>query len=196
MIDYTALCCTAALREHMKPLRGNLILLSDNARVHDQWYAQLCSVERRHCVLFTHAETFYSVMAISQSSDNIRDLRKLFISSITQQLNAERIANGKQQHILSTWQAIGYRAASDKRLLGIITDLIRDYRIAIDSNDGVLRCDIDYINRVLNRHNTAFSNDEPCPAQRFANRFQVNLAAITRSNNGEVKIEYAEITPE
>lgn len=193
MVDYTALCCSADLRELMKPARGKLSLLPDNAHVHDEWYAHVASIERRNCVLFMHVATNYSVMVISQSIDNIRNLRKLFSSAITQQLNAERIGSEKQQHILGTWQAIGYRAATDKRATAQINDRIRDYRLAIDRGDGVLRCDIDEINCRLNR--LAFAPDESSPAQKFANRFVSELAAIQYRVGDELLTEYPEIRP-
>lgn len=187
MIDYTALCCSSELRTLMKPARGKLPLLATNERVHDEWYADVSSIERRHCVLFLHAPTRYTVMSVAQSVESIRQLRKLFVSSITQQLNAERIASDKQQHILSTWQAIAYRAADDKRLLAALKDRLRDYRLAIDEHGGVLRCDIDWINRCINR-----MEDSASPAQAFANRFAVELPAI--ANNKDETL-FAAIAP-
>lgn len=171
MIDYTALCCSVELRELMKPARGKLPLLTPSAQVHDEWFAHGFSIERRLCVLFLHRRTGYSMMAIAQSPDSIRQLNKLFTTTIMRQLNAERIASEKQQHILSTWQAVGYRTSNDKRMSAAINDKQRLYRLAIDRDGGVLRCDIDRVNCVINR---LLHNDD-CAAQSFANHFRVSL---------------------
>ncbi len=165
----------------MKPARGKLPLLAATEHVHDEWYADVSSIERRYCVLFMHAPTRYTMMSVAQSVETIRQLRKVFVSRITQQLNAERIASDKQQHILSTWQAIAYRGVDDKRLLAALNDRLREYRLAIDEHGGVLRCDIDWINRILNRRND--TENAMSPAQAFSNRFMVELAAVSQNDS-------------
>jgi hypothetical protein len=122
-------------------------------------------------------------MVVAQSPDAIRQLRKMLISAITLQLNTERIASEKQQHILATWQAIAYRPATDKRLASALNDRLRDYRLLIDKAGGVLRCDIGLVNNLINRQATLFH--PVSPAQLFANRFVVELAGIAASSLSE-----------
>jgi hypothetical protein len=118
------------------------------ASEHD-WYAHLAWVDRRKCLLVTHARTLFSVFIPNVTAAGLRPIGPSVVSAIQAALHIEGLpvdALGQ----LDPQQVVVAKTA-DRRILGTINDLAFTTEHVIASAGGLASCDIDALHHFLHR---------------------------------------------
>src|ERR1700739_1016928 len=113
------------------------------------WYAHLIRIDRRKCLLVTHAGTLFSVFMPNVTAAGLRPIGPPVVSAIQGALQAEHppidtLAN------LAPWQGAVAKPA-DRRILGTINDLALTTEHLIATTGGLARCDINALHHGLHR---------------------------------------------
>jgi hypothetical protein len=67
------------------------------------WYANLLSIERRKCVVFTSERTLLTFLSVGLTRDAIRDFATLLRTGLRQLLEGE----GVPRHVVERWMSTG-----------------------------------------------------------------------------------------
>jgi len=81
--------CTAKLRALLDHQRQHQ---ADPGRYERDWYANLLVIERRKCLLVTHAGTLFSVFVPDVRVAQLRPLGPFLVARIADQLRAEGLS--------------------------------------------------------------------------------------------------------
>jgi hypothetical protein len=115
----------------------------------DDWYANLLWVERRKCLLLTHADRLFSVFVAGVRKPDLRPLGPYLVGVIERELRAENLASDALGR-LDPGQVVIARTAS-RRTLGYMNDITRHVRYQIDDLGGLDQCDPGTLNQRLHR---------------------------------------------
>lgn len=123
-------------------------LAGGEACEHD-WYAHLVWVDRRKCLLITHAGTLFSVFVPNVTAAGLRPIGPCVVAAIQTALRIE----GLPIEILGELDAqqVIVAKTADRRILGTMNDLAFTAEHVIASVGGLARCDIDGLNHSLHR---------------------------------------------
>jgi hypothetical protein len=115
----------------------------------EDWYAHLVWVDRRKCLLVTHARTLFSVFVPNVTAAGLHPIGPPVVSAIETELRAE----GLSAHRLGELDAqeVTVAKTADRRILGTINDLTVIAEHVIADAGGLARCDIDALNHALHR---------------------------------------------
>lgn len=113
------------------------------------WYAHLVWVDRRKCLLVTHAGTLFSVFVPNVTAVGLRPIGPPVVSAIAAALRAEGLA----VDTLGALDAhqVTVAKTTDRRILGTMNDLTVTAEHVIATGGGLARCDIDALNHALHR---------------------------------------------
>lgn len=139
--------CTASLRREI----GTAAESVDSDGPLGSWYANLLRVDRRKCVLFTHSQTLFSVLALALRKPQILSLPSLLLEHLAVVLAAEDLGGWASANILRFRRGAKLARATSRSVLGSMNDLAYQARVAIDASGGVLACDPVAVTRRLNR---------------------------------------------
>lgn len=113
------------------------------------WYAHLIWVQRRKCLLLTHAGTLFSVLVPDVSVAALRPVGPLVVSAIEAGLRAEGLPVDALGALVQEQVRVGKTV--DRRILGTMNDLAFTAEHDIATAGGLDRCDIDALNQNLHR---------------------------------------------
>jgi hypothetical protein len=113
------------------------------------WYAHLIWIDRRKCLLVTHAGTLYSVFMPNVTAAGLRPIGPPVVSAIQAALHAEHLPMDALGE-LDPGQVTVAKTA-DRRILGTINDLAFTTEHLIATTGGLARCDIDALHHSLHR---------------------------------------------
>ncbi|NLA35248.1 MAG: hypothetical protein GX868_06110 [Actinobacteria bacterium] len=136
--------CTAKVLELLK-VRPPAVGQADP----QDWYAHLMWIDRRKCLLVTHAGTLFSVFMPNVTAAGLRPIGPPVVSAIQAALHAEGLP-GNALGDLDPTQVVVAKTA-DRRILGTINDLAFTIEHRIATAGGLARCDVDGINHDLHR---------------------------------------------
>jgi hypothetical protein len=138
-----------------------LAALPDLRPSEDDWYLNLLWIERRKCLLLTHAETLFPVLALDVRKADLRPLGPYVVNLIGDQLRTEGLPP----------DAFGLLAPDDVRLaktasrsvLGVMNNAAFHARYRIEAMGGIDRADPLCLNQYLRRtlHSRAGSYATP-----------------------------------
>lgn len=116
----------------------------------DDWYANLLWIERRKCLLVTHAGTLFSVFAPDVRAGQLRPLGPFVLPRIADQLAAEGLAPG----VLGVADDLPVRIAktADRSVLGAMNDLVLLCAHAVAGAGGLARLDLAELHRRVQRN--------------------------------------------
>ena len=139
--------CTARLRAFLgyQPRREADPGCSDR-----DWYANLLVIERRKCLLVTHAGTLFSVFVPDVRVAQLRPLGPFLVARIADQLRAE----GLSERALGALDAGGVTiagTAGGRSVLGCMNDLALTCRLAVEDAGGLAALDLAGLHHVLQR---------------------------------------------
>jgi hypothetical protein len=115
------------------------------------WYANLLVIERRKCLLVTHAGTLFSVFVPDVRVAQLRPLGPFVVARIADQLRAE----GLSERALGELDPGGVTiagTAGGRSVLGCMNDLALTCRLAVQQAGGLAALDLAGLHHVLQRH--------------------------------------------
>jgi len=114
------------------------------------WYAHLVVIERRKCLLVTHAGTLFSFFAPDVRAAQLRPLGPFMIERIVAQLAAE----GLPEHALGELDSdqVTIAKTADRSVLGCMNDLALTCQLATHHAGGLADLDLEQLHHVLQRH--------------------------------------------
>jgi len=113
------------------------------------WYAHLIWVDRRKCLLVTHAGTLFSVFMPNVTAAGLRPIGPPVVSAIETALRAEGLPVDTLGELDA--QQVTVATTADRRILGTMNDLKVTAEHVIATVGGLSRCDIDALNHALHR---------------------------------------------
>jgi hypothetical protein len=135
----------------------------------DDWYANLLWLDRRKCVLLTHAGTLFPVLAADVRKRDLQPIGRYVVDVIETALHAEDLP----LDILGRLNPNCVRLArtASRSILGFMNEMALHCRYHIADTGGLHPADIDALNRRLRRtlHNRGGYHD---PLELVAQRLQ------------------------
>jgi hypothetical protein len=115
----------------------------------DDWYANLLWIDRRKCLLLTHAETLFPVFAADIRKGQVTPFGPYVASLVREQLDSE----GLPLDILGRLDPEDVRLArtASRSVLGVMNDVARHLRYRVEAAGGIDRTDSFFLNRYLRR---------------------------------------------
>jgi hypothetical protein len=112
------------------------------------WYAHLIWIDRRKCLLVTHAGTLFSVFMPNVTAAGLPD-RPPVVSAIQAALHAEHLPIDTLGELDPRQVTVAKTA--DRRILGTINDLAFTTEHVIATTGGLAHCDINALHHGLHR---------------------------------------------
>ena len=113
------------------------------------WYAHLVWIDRRKCLLVTHAGTLFSVFMPNVTAAGLRPIGPSIVTAIRAALQAEHLPVDTLGELDP--QQVTVAKTADRRILGTINDLAFTTDHFIAAAGGLARCDIDALHHGLHR---------------------------------------------
>jgi hypothetical protein len=137
--------CTARLLGVL----GRGVDLLDEPPSDDDWYANLLWIDRRKCLLVTHAGTLFPVFVANVRKADLVPLGALVAEHAAMALSDERLPDDILG-VLDPGSARVARTAS-RRILSFMNDSARACRYAVEDSGGLEHTDLDDLNWRLRR---------------------------------------------
>jgi hypothetical protein len=138
--------CTARL---LGLLGRRSVSLADEPPGEDDWYANLLVIERRKCLLLTHAGTLFPIFVADVHKREIEALGALVAEQVAAALADERLPCD----VLGPLDPAATRLAptASRSVLGFMNDSALACRCAVDAVGGLEHVDLEALNRALRR---------------------------------------------
>jgi hypothetical protein len=133
----------------MLALLGRSVAVVELPPGEDDWYANLLWLERRKCLLLTHAGTLFSVFLPDVRAAELRPLGPYLAAAMRAELQAEDLPADALGPLDSTDVQVA-RTAS-RSVLGFMNDMAVHVEYAVGSAGGLSACDPAAIGRQLRR---------------------------------------------
>ncbi len=143
--------CTRKLLDLLQPAAP----LADLKPSDDDWYANLIWIERRKCLLITHAGTLFAVFRPDVRKPELRPVGEYVVAAVEEELLDE----GLPPDTFGRLDAVDLRLARtvDRRTLGFMNEMAFQIRWQAEDVGGLEHSDPRRINRWLRR--TLYSKD-------------------------------------
>ena len=92
------------------------------------WYANLLTIDRSKCVLFTNEKTLYSFLIPKVKKDNLRNIADEFLLNLNLNLQAEGIPIEVISKVMQEYSDIGFAKTANKQVLGSMNELTFQYK--------------------------------------------------------------------
>jgi hypothetical protein len=106
------------------------------------WYAHLLWIERKKCILFTNEETLFSFPVLDVTKKDLADMKAFFRENLLRGLEAIGIIGASASKLLLTLGDISISKTTNRSVLGSMNDYAFQYRIYVETQGGLHRCDI------------------------------------------------------
>lgn len=113
------------------------------------WYANLLWIERRKCLLLTHAATVFSVFVPDIAVAELRPPGPLVVARIQEALRAEDLPVTALGRLDA--EEVTVAPTADRRILGTMNDHAVFVEHVIAADGGLARCDVDALHHSLHR---------------------------------------------
>jgi hypothetical protein len=139
--------CTRKLLALLHPAR--LVQETANPPRASDWYANLLWVERRKCLLVTHAGTLFSAFAPDVRSSQLRPFGEFVVPLIRQQL----IIEGLPVDLFGSLDRLDVHLGktASRSILGCMNDMVSYIESDVAISGGLARCDVTALNKALRR---------------------------------------------
>jgi hypothetical protein len=129
--------------------------LADAPPSDDDWYLNLLWIDRRKCLLLSHAGTLFPVFVADIRKADITPIGPYVVSIVEEQLRSEGLAPDTLG-LLDPAHVLLARTAS-RSILGVMNDAALHARYRIEVTGGIDRAETVLLNRFLRRalHNRA-----------------------------------------
>lgn len=138
--------CTARL---LDLLGGRGALLADDPPADDDWYANVLWLDRRKCLLLTHAETLFPVLVADIRKRDLQTPGPLLVARVEAALTDEKLPT----HLLGPLDPDEVRFARtvSRSVLGFMNESALACRYAVEEAGELERTELDALNRFLRR---------------------------------------------
>ncbi len=125
------------------------VILVDNPAAGDDWYANLLWIDRRKCLLLTHAATLFPVFVADVRKPDLQPPGPFVVAQIRAALTDERLPAS----VLGQLDADDVRLArtASRSILGFMNDSALACRTGVEQAGGLEHIDLDALNRFLRR---------------------------------------------
>lgn len=136
----------------------------------DDWYLNLLWIERRKCLLLTHAGTLFPVFAADVRKADITPIGPYVVGLVEEHLRSEGLAADTLGRLDP--DDVHPAKTASRSILGVMNDVAFHARYRIEAMGGIDRSDTLFLNRFLRRalHNRA--GDYVTPLDLVAQRLR------------------------
>lgn len=126
----------------------------------DDWYANLLVLDRRKCLLLTHAETLFTIFEPDVRASDLRAAHNLVAELIERELLAEALPPGSFGSLRT--EPLHIAKTADRSLLGCMNDMAFLCEVAVADAGSLARVDVGALNHRLHRNiNSARNYEKP-----------------------------------
>lgn len=93
----------------------------------DEWYVNLFHLDRRKCLLFTHAGTLFSFVVAGVSRKDIQSLPRLFRKELSKALFYEEFAAAQIEEFMKRVQEIAIAKTTNRSVLSSMNQILYEY---------------------------------------------------------------------
>ena len=115
-----------------------------------EWYCNLIWIERKKCLLFTHANSLYSFLVVDFRKSDTKNLDHIFQSHFRESLEYLHLSKSAINNLLPQINGIKLTKTINKRILGSMNDLKYQYQVNIAHIGGLKYCDMDEMIYIVN----------------------------------------------
>lgn len=115
------------------------------------WHANLLTLDRRKCVLFTNDLTRYSFLVPGLRKPDFKVLDEVFRQNLFRCLLSEGISQEKVEMVLDEIREVVFTRTGSRSILGTMNDIVYHFKMAVYDAGGLLNTDISNLNRHINR---------------------------------------------
>jgi hypothetical protein len=171
--------CTAAVRKLIGLNDRDLAEVPDDGDNPLEWYCNQIWIDRRKCIIFTHAMTLFSFVVPGVTKAEARDLLVLFNRGLLPNL---MIQGYSREEIMAfpTSPSIRITKTRSRSILGSMKDIVNVCRACVEQYGGIMVSDFGDINGRLNQ-NRLSAIDHRMPADLMK-----SLLAATEASAGDV----------
>ena len=136
----------------------------------DDWYLNLLWIERRKCLLLTHAGTLFPVFVAEVRKTDLRPIGPYVVGLVEEHLRSEGLAPDELGRLDPA--DVDLAKTASRSILGVMNDAALHARYRIEAMGGIDRSDAVFLNRFLRRapHNRA--GDYVTPLDLVAQRLR------------------------
>ncbi len=139
--------CTQKL---LKELKSDLSPVKDTDPV-TLWHANLLTIDRRKCVLFTNDQTRYSFLVPGLKKPDFQRLGEIFLDNLFRCMLNEGIAQKGIEKVLNSCSSYCFTKTSSKSVLGTMNDIADIIKWTVYHDGGLANTDISEMMMKLNR---------------------------------------------
>jgi hypothetical protein len=158
-------------RKVLDLLDGRAITLIDPPPSDDDWYLNLLWLDRRKCLLITHAGTLFSVLAAGVRKPDLRSVGPYVVDALELELRSEGLPPDTLGRLDP--DAVEFAKTASRSTLGFMNEMGVQIRYEIAAAGSLSNCDVGSLNRHLRRtlHNRGgYVYPIDLVAQRLADR--------------------------
>jgi hypothetical protein len=116
------------------------------------WYANLLTIDRRKCILFTNEKTLYSFLIARVKKENLKNIVDDFLFNLNLNLQAEGFPIEVISRVMQEYTDIGFAKTASRQVLGSMNELTFQYKyIIINHYGGIENVRILGVNKEINR---------------------------------------------
>jgi hypothetical protein len=116
----------------------------------DDWYANLLVLDRRKCLLLTHAATLFSVFEPDVRVGQLRSTRDFVSALLERELEEEKLPAHTFGEVGS--EALAIATTADRSVLGCMNDMAFLAEVEVGQSGGLASLDDRALNRRLRRN--------------------------------------------
>jgi hypothetical protein len=139
--------CTQKL---LKELKIDLSPVKDTDPI-TLWHANLLTLDRRKCVLFTNDQTRYSFLVSGLKKPDFQRLGEIFLDNLFRCMLNEGIPQKGVEKVLNTCSSYCFTKTSSKSVLGTMNDIADIIKWTVYHDGGLANTDISEMMMKLNR---------------------------------------------
>ncbi len=143
--------CTKKLQKEMGLTKSDLSENEPSESCLGSWHVNLIHIDRKKCLLFVNDKTRFNFIVPDIMRAQIRELSRMFRSTLECVLADEGIPEMTINKIMSEYESIQYANTNNKSVLGSMNDLAFHYKYHIQSEGGVHSYAVPSIIKKLNR---------------------------------------------
>lgn len=139
--------CTQKL---LKELKTDLSPVKDTDPI-TLWHANLLTLDRRKCVLFTNDQTRYTFLVPGLKKPDFQRLGEVFLDNLFKCMLNDGISQEGIEKVLNGCSNYCFTKTSSKSVLGTMNDLTDIIKWTVYDNGGLANTDISELMNKLNR---------------------------------------------
>ena len=142
--------CTRKLLKELRVKDADLVPESETPSLLGDWYAHILFIERRKCVLFTHADTLFSFAEVGLCRPAFDRIGDVFRNRLEESLREEGVPADRVDMVLMEYEHLPLGRTESRSILGSMNDFAHHLKWHMASKGGLMHGDLPSIQRWLN----------------------------------------------